>query len=243
MTIHTMNKIAITIFTVTVMLTSCEELVRTQHDAPKLTFYNEDGSARSDTTVEADGMTRIKITACVEREMAPGQIIKFTTSAGSLHKLDDTEFTSTAKTITIESQGKEASVILRSSRIPQPHVLVGATLNGFTTHWSTSFTPVCQEELLAELSMAKVSLESNMQVQLAITLLADPGHRVSDSIRVDLSTADELVAVNKTEYSEDGKVTFTLTPMNTGDVTFRATIVTLPCAETVELPVTLVIEP
>lgn len=235
-----MNKFALLIIASLLAVTSCDELVRTQKGAPILKLIQNGVELPvSDTpgadgnyvnTLSADGNDLIELMAVVDREMAPGQTVKFTTTAGSLHLLDDTGFTSTAKSISVEPQGTVARVLLRSSRVAQTRVVVGAMLNNFSTLRPVSFVTACPREMLAEIDPApRVSIASTPAVPFVITLITDAGRRVSDSIRVDLVLGnDSTVTANKTAYAINGQVKFDLTPLDTGEVTLNVKTVG-PC--------------
>jgi hypothetical protein len=212
-----MKKIITKILIISVMISSsCEELVHTQQQSPRITL--------SKTTMEANGSDLIEIRAELDRLLAPQQRIKFTTTNGLLFPQPISNGSSGNKdSILVKSNDKIAIAYLRASQIPDSSVIISASIGTLVDTAKVVFKVSCPNQILV--SQFNSTINKNETVEIELELLRKDSKKVSTNQRIDCEAAPmDSVEITPVLYSNlEGKVKVTLKALKAGSVTLTFT--------------------
>jgi hypothetical protein len=215
-----------------VILGSCEELVHTQQQSPRITL--------SKTTIDANGSDLIEIKAELDRLLAPQQRIKFTTTNGLLFSQPISNGSSGNKdSILVKANDKIAIAYLRASQIQDSSVIISASIGTLVDTAKVVFKVSCPTQILV--SQFNSTISNNETIEIELELLRDDAKKVSTNQRIDCSaTPSDAVEITPIIYSSaEGKAKITLKALKTGTVTLNFTDRST-CARTI-LPKTITI--
>jgi hypothetical protein len=215
-----------------VVLVSCDELVHTQQQAPRIIL--------SAPSAAANGSDFIEIKAELDRPLSTQQKIKFTTTNGLLFPQPIFNGSSGNKdSILVKANEKTAIAYLKASQVPDQNVIVSASIGTLVGTGQVQFTISCPTQILV--SQFNSTINNNETIEIELELLRDDAKKISTNQRIDCSaTPTDAVEITPVIYSNaEGKAKLTLKALKTGTVTLNFTDRTT-CAKTI-LPKTIII--
>lgn len=191
---------------------SCDELIHTQQQAPRILL--------STNSVAANGTDFIEIKAELDRPLSTQQKIKFTTTNGLLfpHPIFN-GLSGNKDSILVKANERIAIAYLKASQIPDPNVVVSASIGSLIGTANVTFAASCPTQILV--SQFNSTINNNETIEIELELLRDDSKKVSTNQRIDCTASPgDAVEITPVVYSNpEGKAKIALKALKPGTVT------------------------
>lgn len=216
-----MKKVSSLILSSVLLLLGCDTFDLTQTEAPTIKFEEQK------TSIPADGTSRLLVTLNFQRPLSGDQEVSIGVTNGLLSSFPFSGSTeSLTPYLTVTPRGESFSFLLIASRLADNEVLLNAGINELVSTRVISFTKVCPDDIIFDLTENEASIGSGSGVNGIIKLFNNT-QSVSEGIRIDLMLSNDSLANAPSYiiYSVGTGESFTISPKGrTGKLTITALV-------------------